>query len=105
MKARVAMFQQGLHSEWRTAVSQPRCAEGNDAWTMGDYTRVTEWVDVEFQPLPPEQLVPAQLSALDREAEAVRKEFTDKLHEIAERRASLLALTHMPDSGTVPESP
>ncbi len=56
--------------------------------------RISEWVEVDFPPRAPEEVVPAQLAALDREAEAVRKEFTDKLHKIAERRASLLALTH-----------
>ena len=56
--------------------------------------RISEWVEVGFPPRAPEEIVPAQLAALDREAEAVLKKCTDELHEIAERRATLLALTH-----------
>ena len=94
MKARVAMFQRGLDSTWMTAWSQPQYTDEGDAWTIEGYTRITEWVDVEFPDLGAEDLVPAQLAALDRKAEEVKAEFTAKLREIAEARASLLALTH-----------
>ena len=94
MKARVAMFQRGLDSTWMTAWSQPQYTDEGDAWTIDGYTRITEWVDVEFPALPPEVIVPAQLTALDRQAEEVKAEFAAKLREIADARASLLALTH-----------
>lgn len=93
MKARVAMFQRGVDSTWTTTWSQPQYTDEGDAWTIDGYTRITEWVDVEFPALPPEVIVPAQIAALDRRAEEVKAEFTAKLHEIAEARASLLALT------------
>lgn len=94
MKARVAMFERGINSGWRTPWSQTAHSEKGDAWTLPGYTRVTEWVDVEFPALPPEVIVPAQLTALDRQAEEVKAEFAAKLREIADARASLLALTH-----------
>ena len=56
--------------------------------------RVSEWVEIEFPPLPPSVTVPAQIAALDRETEAVKQEFAERLHKLAELRASLLALTH-----------
>ena len=56
--------------------------------------RISEWVEIDFPPLAPEQVIPAQLAALDREAEAVRQESAARLRKIAERKASLLALTH-----------
>ena len=56
--------------------------------------RISESVSVEFPALPPEVIVPAQLTALDRQAEEVKAEFAAKLREIADARASLLALTH-----------
>ena len=93
MKARVAMFQRGVDSTWTTTWSQPQYTDEGDAWTIDGYMRITEWVDVEFPALPPEVIVPAQLTALDRQAEEVKAEFTAKLREIAEARASLLALT------------
>ncbi len=94
MKARVAMFQRGLDSTWMTAWSQPQYTNEGDAWTIEGYTRITEWVDVEFPDLPPEIIVPAQIAELDRQAAKIKAEFTARLHEIAEARASLLALTH-----------
>ena len=94
MKARVAMFQRGVDSTWTTTWSQPQYTDEGDAWTIDGYTRITEWVDVEFPALPPEVTVPAQIAALDRKAEEVKAEFTAKLREIADARASLLALTH-----------
>lgn len=94
MKARVAMFQFGTNSTWFTPWSQPTSTESDDSYTIDGYVRVTEWVDVEFPDLGAEDLVPAQLAMLDRKAEEVKAEFTAKLREIAEARASLLALTH-----------
>ena len=94
MKARVAMFQRGLDSTWTTTWSQPQYTDEGDAWTIDGYMRITEWVDVEFPALAPEAIVPAQIAALDRQAEEVKAEFTAKLREIADARASLLALTH-----------
>ena len=94
MKACIAMFERNGYTEWRAVLSRAIDSPEGDNWTLDGYTRISEWVDVELTALAPEVIVPAQLAALDREAEAVRKEFTEKLHEIAERRASLLALTH-----------
>ena len=94
MKARVAIFQRGLNSTWRTTFSRPQYTDEGDAWTIDGYIRITEWVDVEFPELATEVIVPAQGAALDRKAEEVKAEFTAKLREIADARASLLALTH-----------
>lgn len=55
--------------------------------------RISEWVEVDFPPRAPEEIVPPQIAALDRQAEEVKAEFAAKLREIAEARASLLALT------------
>ena len=93
MKARVAMFQRGTDRTWQTLFARPLDALDGDAWTVEPYVRITEWVDVEFPALPPEVTVPAQIAALDRQAEEVKAEFTAKLREIADARASLLALT------------
>ena len=93
MKARVAMFQHGTDRTWRTVFERPFGALDGDAWTVEPYVRISEWVDVEFPALAPEVIVPAQIAALDRRAEEVKAEFAAKLREIAEARASLLALT------------
>ena len=92
MKARVAMFQRGVDSTWTTTWSQPQYTDEGDAWTIDGYTRITEWVDVEFPELAPEVLVPAKIADLDRKAEEIKAEFAAKLREIADARASLLTL-------------
>ena len=93
MKARVARVQRGTDRTWRTVFERPFGALDGDAWTVEPYVRISEWVDVEFPALAPEVIVPAQIAALDRRAEEVKAEFAAKLREIAEARASLLALT------------
>lgn len=93
MKARIAMFQHGTDRTWRTVFERPLDALDGDAQILEPYVRISEWVDVEFPALASEVIVPAQIAALDRQAEEVKAEFAAKLREIAEARASLLALT------------
>ena len=58
------------------------------------YIRISEWVEVDFPPRAPEQIIPAQLAMLDaRKAEEVDRHL-DALGQIAEERGKLLALTH-----------
>lgn len=57
-------------------------------------TRISEWVEVTFPPRPAEEIVPAQIAALDAAESELRAKFQQKLQEIAEQRAKLLCLTH-----------
>jgi hypothetical protein len=63
-----------------------------------DYIRLSEPVEVEFVPLPPEITVPLQIAVLDAAEQELRAKFAEKLAELSERRATLLALTHEPQS-------
>lgn len=56
--------------------------------------RTTEWEEVTFRPLPAETTIPPQLAALDKAEAELRGRFQEKLNELTNRRASLLALTH-----------
>jgi hypothetical protein len=61
-----------------------------------NYIRMTEFVEVEFPELPPEETVQLQIDALERERE---KEITRHLLAVAdidERKSKLLAITHEP---------
>lgn len=98
MKARVAMFQRGADSTWRTVFARGLDAEEGDDWTIEPYIRISEWVDVDFAERRAEDIIPQQIAALDRKAEEVKAEFTRKLQEIAQARASLLAITHQPET-------
>ena len=60
----------------------------------GNYVRLTEWADVEFSERAPEEIVPAQLAALDKAEQDLRAQFQLKLNEIAEARAKVRCLTH-----------
>lgn len=61
-----------------------------------EYARATAWVEVEFTPRPPTEIVPEQLAGLDAAEKELRAKFLTKLNEIAEKRAKLKALTHQP---------
>lgn len=63
--------------------------EGHVSTTLPMYTRVSEWVEIEFPPLPREDHVPQQLQALDREEQELRAQ----LNRISDARASLGADT------------
>lgn len=58
------------------------------------YARVSEFVDIEFPPLPIQVVVEGQLKGLDAAEQHLRNEFQRKLNELAEARANLLSLTH-----------
>ena len=65
---------------------------------LGSYIRITEYVDVDFPPRAPEEIVPAQLAAIDKAEKEARAEFQLKLNAFAEARANAPALTHTPES-------
>jgi hypothetical protein len=54
--------------------------------------RLSEYIEVEFPPLKPEQVIPEQLAVIDRHIAQVTKEFTEKLNELKTQRANLLAI-------------
>lgn len=62
------------------------------------YIRLSEWVEVEFPPRDPQEHVPEQLASLDAAERELRLKFEQKLHEIADARARVRALTYQPDS-------
>ena len=87
---KIAKFQRIGSPDW-FAVWEQR-ADGTDPMPES-YVRVSEYSDIEFKPRPAEEIVPAQLSALDDAEKELRAKFAEKLGEIAEQRAKLKALT------------
>lgn len=59
-----------------------------------EYAQLTEWVDVEFPPLPAQTVVESQLKLLDTAETELRNKFQRKLDELANERSRLLSLTH-----------
>ena len=98
---KIALFK-SIEYGWTMPAAQHD--DGSDPH-LGSYVRITEYVDVDFPPRAPEEIVPAQLAAIDRAEQDARAKFQLQLNELAERRAKLLALTHSPASGAAPESP
>lgn len=58
------------------------------------WVRVSEYVEVEFTPLPASVVVEGQLKQIDAAEQELREKFQQKLNELAEARARLLSLTH-----------
>lgn len=88
---KIALFREnqfGYISSWHF----PDYCEESDFSPSG-WVRTSEWVEVDFPPLPPEVIIPAQLAALDqRKAEEVERHLR-ALADIADERGKLLALT------------
>lgn len=65
-------------------------------WREGssDYIRMTEIVEVDIPPLPPEATVPLELAVIDAEEKHLLAKHLTALNELNTRRANLLALTH-----------
>lgn len=88
---KIAKFQRIGHTDW-FHIMEPRY---DSADPLEDaFVRVSEYIEVEFPLRPAEQVIPAQLAALDAKEKELRGEFLTKLNEIAEQRAKLKALTH-----------
>lgn len=62
-----------------------------------EYVRVSNFVDVYFEPLPAEELVANRLEALSHREQEVLAEFHKAMEEIKSDRQRLLALTHQPE--------
>lgn len=95
---KIAKFQHIGTPDW-FAVWEQR-DDGSDPMPES-YVRVSEYLDIQFPALPAEEIVPAQMAALDKAEAELRAKFQEKLHEIAEQRAKLLALTHNPSPAQV----
>lgn len=88
---KIAKFQCIGHQDW-FAVWEAR-EDGSDP-CADSYVRISEYLDINFPPRPAEEIVPAQIAALDSAETELRAKFQAKLQEIAGQRAKLLCLTH-----------
>ncbi len=91
---KIALFK-SIEYGWTMPAAQHD--DGSDPHA-GSYVRITDYIDVNFPPRAPAEIVPAQLAAIDKAEQDARAELQLKLNVLAERRANILALTHMPES-------
>ena len=87
-KTRVAVFKYLSHDF--------ECIFTADMESATDLIRVSDYVEVLFTPRAEEEIVPAILAGLDKEADAIRNEAMQKLNRIAEQKAEILQITFMP---------
>lgn len=66
---------------------------GNTDYTLSGYCRLSEWVEIEWIPLPFEEVRNGQINALEQEKEEIVNEYGRKLANIEERLSKLKALT------------
>lgn len=69
--------------------------ENDLARPIEGYVRITEWLDVTFVPLSHEAVVVGELAVLDSERAEIVQDFAEKLKAIDDRKAELLAITHI----------
>lgn len=58
----------------------------------GSAIRISEYVEIEFVPRPPEDTVPQELAAIDKAIADTREEMQKKILRLEEQRANLLSL-------------
>lgn len=61
----------------------------------GDYVRLTEYVDVEFQRIKGDEVIEQQINILNRAETDLRNKFQEALNKIDRQRAELLALPNL----------
>lgn len=90
---KIAKFQRIGSPDWFAVWEQ--LPSGNEPM-QEDYVRVSEYLDINFPPRAPEEIVPAQMAVLDKAEAELREKFAEKLNQIAEQRARLRAITWQP---------
>lgn len=87
---KIATFNTGLgESQFISAE-----AGGEACVKYSGWVRLSEYIEVEFPPLPAAVVVEGQLKQIDTAEQELREKFQQKLNELAEARAKLLSLTH-----------
>lgn len=61
---------------------------------LDTYTRVSEYVEVEFPMRDAQEYIPEQIAALQKRRDEIREEAEGKVKKIEERIANLAALEH-----------
>ena len=59
-----------------------------------DYTRISEYVEVEFPALPKEDVLNNQIATIDKKIETVKQESIDLINKLQQKKQELLALEH-----------
>lgn len=81
---------------YESILKQDEVKEGS-VWSR-DYIQISQWAEVPFEPLPAQEVVSAQLQALDGAESELRNKFEEKLSQINTARSELRALTHQVQS-------
>jgi hypothetical protein len=89
---KIALFKD-VKYDWSTPVAWS--VEDGSASLTG-YTRVSETVEVDFPPLPKEEVARQSLDLLDAEELTLRSGFQQQLDSIKNRRAEIQSLTYTP---------
>jgi hypothetical protein len=92
---KIAQFKADPHDDYVSIFRWPDFAKDQpDYEPLKGMVRISEWVDVHFPQRPADDLVPAQIAALDAQRAQTVAEFTEKLRDIEDKRACLLAISH-----------
>lgn len=91
---KIAIFRKVMGPTWNLDMIVQEKDFSPDGIYVREYTQITDWVEVEFQPLSDEQVVTGQLKQLDTVERELRNQFADKLAAVAEARAKLQSIAH-----------
>jgi len=72
-----------------------------EAYAAADYIRLSDWVEVEFNERPQEEVLQDKLDLLDTAESELRAKYQAELENIKTMRQELLAITHQPSMEVV----
>jgi hypothetical protein len=89
MKNKIAVFKDkyGLESHL-----------GEYAEDWKEYTRITEYVEVDFPELPPETVIANQVAAIDAVIDEIKTKAMQEVEKLLQKKSELLALSHETES-------
>jgi hypothetical protein len=66
-------------------------------------TRVSEWVEVSFEPIAKEITIPQKVAAIEVEIDALEAEHYQRVKRLREDQQSLMALSYTPGLSAMPD--
>ena len=86
MKQRIAVFQ----SKYGDSIFN----ESMESFTGSNYSRLTQYVEVDFPELPIETVVGNQVASINQQIDEIKNKAMEEVAALQTRKAELLALTH-----------
>lgn len=70
------------------------CVREEHAERDPDFSRISGYVEIQFPPLPQDEVLNNQIKSIDKQIETVQQETIDLVNKLKQKKQELLALEH-----------